>query len=252
MARTCFKVTGGHGLPASNNSGCATWQVAFEVVSQPDKPTQYFDADPSATSNRSSVQLVLPDLSIELATDSGVFAKNRVDPGSKLLLLDGPPAVEGDRNLADIGAGYGPIAITIAKRNPDATVWAVEVNARARVLCEENAQTAGVANIRVVEPDGVPDDIVFDRIWSNPPIRIGKAALQELLSRWLTRLGDDGSAHLVVQKHLGSDSLHRWMDANGWPTTRRASRAGYRLLDVGARRDEPTDQSPTPAQEGQR
>lgn len=210
------------------------------MVSQSEKPKQYFDADPDAATNRGSVQLVLPDVSLDLATDSGVFARNKVDPGTKLLLLDGPSPVATDRNLADIGAGYGPIAITLAKRNPEATVWAIEVNARARALCVENAAANGVTNVRVVEPDDVDQTVTFDRIWSNPPIRIGKPALQELLSRWLSRLTEDGSAHLVVQKHLGSDSLHRWLDTNGWPTSRRASRAGYRLLDVAATADQPT------------
>lgn len=181
------------------------------------------------------MDLLLPDLSLSFTTDSGVFAKSRVDPGTKLLLLDGPPPVAGDRNLADIGAGYGPIALALAKRNPDATIWAIEVNARARDLCVENAATAGLDNVRVVEPDGVPDDIAFDRVWSNPPIRIGKSELQGLLTRWLSLLRPTGSAHLVVQKHLGSDSLHRWLEQQGWPTTRRSSRAGYRLLDVTAR-----------------
>ena len=171
-------------------------------------------------------------MSLTLATDAGVFAKNGVDPGTKLLLLDGPQPVPADRHIADVGAGYGPIAIAMAKRNPDATVWAIEINSRARELCAENAKANGVKNVRVVDPDGVPDDISLDRIWSNPPIRIGKSELQRLLTGWLNRLDPSGTAHLVVQKHLGSDSLHRWLDQNGWPTTRRSSRAGYRLLDV--------------------
>lgn len=199
-----------------------------------DDPKQYFDADPSAPSDRSTVELVLPDASFTLTTDSGVFAKRKVDPGSKLLLLDGPDPVTGDQHLADIGAGYGPIALTLAHRNPGATIWAVEVNARARDLCRENAIAAGIDNIEVIEPDDMPSDVVLDRVWSNPPIRIGKSALQQLLSRWLSRLAPTGSAHLVVQKHLGSDSLQRWLTANGWPATRRSSRAGYRLLDVAA------------------
>jgi 16S rRNA (guanine1207-N2)-methyltransferase len=72
-------------------------------------------------------------------------------------------------------------------------------------------------------------------IWSNPPVRIGKTALHELLARWLDRLTPAGRAVLVVQKHLGSDSLHRWLDESGWPTERVAARAGSRLLEVRAR-----------------
>lgn len=205
----------------------------------PGSPTsQYFAAEPETASDRATAELRLPDLSIDLLTDRGVFARGRIDAGTKLLLLDGPPPVEGDRHLLDIGAGYGPIAITLARRNPAATVWAVEINERARQLCRENAAAAGVDNVEVVAPDGLPDDVVLDRIWSNPPIRIGKRALQGLLVEWLGRLGPDGSAHLVVQKHLGSDSLQRWLIGRGWAAERRGSRAGYRLLDVSRPADE--------------
>jgi 16S rRNA (guanine1207-N2)-methyltransferase len=202
--------------------------------------SHYFAEKPTTGSARETTSLVLPDLRIDLVTDRGVFARGRVDPGTKLLLLEGPSPTAGDRNLVDLGAGYGPIAVTLASRNPDATVWAVEVNDRARALCQENAETAGLGNVRVVDPDGVPGDVVVDRLWSNPPIRIGKSALRRLLGRWLQRLGPNGSAHLVVQKHLGSDSLQRWLEDEGWPTQRRRSRAGYRLLDVGPRPGGPT------------
>ncbi len=195
----------------------------------------YFDGSPSTPSDRSTVELVLPDLSLTLTTDAGVFGRHRIDPGTKLLLVDGPEPVTGDRDLMDLGAGYGPIALTLAVRNPAARIWAVEVNDRARALCGENAAAAGLTNVSVVAPEEVPPEIAFARIWSNPPIRIGKTALRDLLSVWLARLAPNGSAHLVVQKHLGSDSLQRWLSAQGYPTERRCSKAGYRLLDVAPR-----------------
>lgn len=194
--------------------------------------SQYFAAKPTTASERAMAELRLPDVSVDLATDRGVFARGRVDTGTKLLLLDGPEATPGDRHLIDLGAGYGPIAVTLGLRNPGATVWAVEINERARDLCRDNAMAAGLTNVEVMAPDEVPDEVVFDRLWSNPPIRIGKPAMRALLSRWLDRLGPAGSAHLVVQKHLGSDSLQRWLDQEGWTTSRRRSRAGYRLLDA--------------------
>ncbi len=179
--------------------------------------------------------LHLPDLSLKLETDSGVFGRSGVDPGSKLLLSGGPDPTDGDREILDLGCGYGPIALTLAIRNPEARIWAVDINERARELCRDNAQRAGLQNVIVVPPDGVDESVSFDRIWSNPPIRIGKQALRSLLTEWLDRLAPDGSAHLVVQKHLGSDSLQRWLNQSGWPTTRRRSQAAYRLLDVKGR-----------------
>ena len=118
-------------------------------------------------------------------------------------------------------------------------MWAVEINERARDLCRHNAAAAGLANVEAIGPDDVPTGVVFDRLWSNPPVRIGKAAMRTLLSTWLDRLAPAGSAHLVVQKHLGSDSLQRWLEQQGWSATRRRSRAGYRLFDVARPDDGP-------------
>ena len=193
---------------------------------------QYFDAEPSVTSDRRTVELVLPDLAVELTTDRGVFSADRVDAGSKLLLLDGPAPVADDSVIVDVGCGYGPITIAMATRNPSATVYGIDVNERARTLCSLNATDLGLDNVEVLDPDEWPEGLAIDRIWSNPPIRIGKAALHDLVSTWLERLGPDGSAHFVVQKHLGADSLHAWIERQGFRVVRRGSRKAFRLLDI--------------------
>ena len=211
-------------------------------------PGQYFEPQPAVPSRPRQVRLTLPDLTIELATDSGVFSGDGVDAGTKYLLLDAPPPPDGPIDLLDLGCGYGPIAITLARRAPLATVWAVDVNERAVGLCAANAATAGATGVRALaaaDPDsavaaGLPALTQFGAIYSNPPIRIGKAALHSLLSGWLTHLVPGGHAYLVVQKHLGSDSLQRWLELQGWPTTRISSRAGFRLLDVTTP-DQPDD-----------
>jgi 16S rRNA G1207 methylase RsmC len=185
-------------------------------------------------SRPSRIRLDLPDVSFELVTDRGVFSGDAVDEGTKLLLLDGPaPAAAGP--LLDLGCGYGPIALTLARRAPAAEVWAVDVNERARDLCRGNAAAAGLDSVRVAAPEEVPGDVVFREIWSNPPIRIGKDALHQLLATWLGRLAPDGRALLVVQRHLGADSLAAWLTSEGHATTRLGSRRGYRLLEVAPR-----------------
>ena len=194
-------------------------------------PGHYFTTDPAARSRLRSLSLALPDgIALDLTTDSGVFSADRVDPGTRALLAEGPP-VRGT-TLLDLGCGYGPIACALARRaGPDATVWAIDVNRRALGLCARNAEANGVGDrVRVAEPADVPSDVRFDQIWSNPPIRVGKAMLHQLLSDWLGRLAAGGEALLVVQKHLGADSLARWLDEAGWPTERLGSRMGYRLL----------------------
>jgi 16S rRNA (guanine1207-N2)-methyltransferase len=178
---------------------------------------------------------VLPGLHLDLETDAGVFSAGRLDPGTRLLLdtvPDPPPA----GNLLDLGCGYGPLALVLASRSPGAAVWAVDVNQRALGLCARNAARAGLGNVRCRRPDdpGLPERL--ETIWSNPPARIGKQALHALLTTWLRRLAPGGSAYLVVQRHLGADSLHRWLEEAGWPVTRVAARNGYRVLRADADR----------------
>lgn len=194
-----------------------------------DRVSHYFDERPGVGSERTIVDVALSDVAFTLATDRGVFSHGHVDTGTLLLLQQAPhPPAHG--HLLDLGCGAGPIALTLAKRSPGATVWAVDVNARARALTTDNANRNGIDHIRVAAPDAVPDDIRFTAIWSNPPIRIGKQALHELLLAWLARLEPGGEAVLVVQKHLGADSLQRWLVEQGYHTERIASRAGFRLL----------------------
>jgi 16S rRNA (guanine1207-N2)-methyltransferase len=192
---------------------------------------QYFSERPTATSSRRTISVRIGDMHVELSTDRGVFAGDRLDPGTETLLRRSPQDVP-DGDVVDLGCGYGPIAVVLARRNPRARVWAVDVNERARALCAENARANGAGNVVVVAPDAIPADLAATGLWSNPPIRIGKAALHDLLAGWLVRLAPGAQAHLVVHKHLGSDSLARWLNEQGWPTVRRASHAGYRLLDV--------------------
>ncbi|HET6964442.1 MAG TPA: methyltransferase [Acidimicrobiales bacterium] len=195
----------------------------------------YFDPAPAAPSRPGRVTLSLPGFSVELSVDRGVFSAGGIDPGTMELLRAGvgpAPGAEGD--LLDLGCGYGPIAVTLAHRYPGATVWAVDVNARALDLTAANAAALGFGGrVRAMGPEEVPEGLMFGGIWSNPPIRIGKAALHEMLQAWLPRLADGGSAWLVVQKHLGADSLAAWLQDEGWAARRLGSRKGYRILQVG-------------------
>ncbi|MBV9796261.1 MAG: methyltransferase [Actinobacteria bacterium] len=191
----------------------------------------YFTAQPGTAHRPGRVHVLLPDVHLDLETDSGVFSPSRLDAGTRFLLdVAATPGRAGD--LLDLGAGYGPIALVLATRAPDSTVWAVDVNERALELCARNAERAGLANVRCALPDDPALPATFAGIWSNPPIRIGKQALHELLGRWLPRLAPDAAAWAVVQRHLGADSLHRWLAEQGWAVDRQAARTGYRVLRI--------------------
>jgi 16S rRNA G1207 methylase RsmC len=195
----------------------------------------YFSAEPDSRAVPRTVSFSAYGRAYSLASSSGVFSGDRLDPGTSVLLREAPlPDRPG--TFLDLGCGYGPIACVLATEAPGATVWAVDVNARALELTRANTTTLGIAGrVRVATPDDVPDDVSVDQIWSNPPIRIGKPALHALLQRWLPRLTPDGVAWLVVARNLGADSLQRWLNAESWRAERHASSKGFRILAVRRR-----------------
>ena len=201
----------------------------------------YFAVDPKVASRPRTIRVRLPDATFELDTDRGVFAHGHLDFGTDLLLRSLAPIPPGE--LVDVGCGYGAIAITLALRNPEARVWAVDVNRRALDLCARNAERAGALNVVPVEPDAVPDRIRFAGVYSNPPVRLGKAALHELLLTWIARLEPEAVATLVVQRHLGADSLAGWLTGLGNRVERVRSKSGYRVLEVQAAAGSPHDDS---------
>ena len=193
--------------------------------------SHYFAEKPAAPSERQLVHLRLKDLDIDLWSDRGVFSGARVDSGTLALLEEAPMPAPGAEVL-DLGCGYGPIAVALARRAPGARVWAVDVNARAVELARENAYLSGCPNVHACAPGEVPAETRFDAIYSNPPVRIGKEALHRLLEQWLSRLREGGRAYLVVQRHLGADSLAAWLASGGRQVGRLASKRGYRVLEV--------------------
>ena len=198
----------------------------------PDRAEHYFTADPSAPARTTEVIVEIGGLQLRLTAGAGVFSAGRLDPGTSVLLRKGElpgPATEGA--LLDLGCGYGPIACVLATVAPRARVYATDVNSRALELTRANAAALGVA-VDAREPDAVPGDLAFTQIWSNPPIRIGKAELHTLLLRWLPRLRPEGAAWLVVARHLGADSLASWLTEQGYGVLRHASQQGFRVLKV--------------------
>ncbi|MFN0281616.1 MAG: class I SAM-dependent methyltransferase [Kineosporiaceae bacterium] len=188
---------------------------------------------PDGAADPRSVRVSLAGRDVEVETSAGVFSAERLDLGTRVLLREVPaPPASGD--LLDLGCGWGPLALTMGMLAPAAGVWAVDVNDRALELTARNAARLGVPNVRTARPGDVPDDVRFAAIWSNPPIRVGKAELHAMLLRWLPRLTDAGSAWLVVQRNLGADSLHAWLrDHLDADVVRAGSAKGYRVLRVG-------------------
>jgi 16S rRNA (guanine1207-N2)-methyltransferase len=173
----------------------------------------YFSADPGSEYKPKEIQVEILGEAVTVQTAGGVFSPDHIDTGTAVLLEQieqAPPS----GNLLDIGCGWGPIALSLAMQSPKATVWAVDVNQRSLDLTAANASLLGLSNIKVCKPEDVPSDITFSGIWSNPPIRVGKEVLHQILLHWLPRLQPAAESYLVVQKNLGADSLHRWLETS--------------------------------------
>lgn len=191
----------------------------------------YFSADPAAAFERESFTTTIWGHELTFETGAGVFSKGHLDHATAVLFRELEPPASG--RFLDLGCGYGPIGLGIARAVPLSSVIGVEVNERAIVLANDNARAAGLSGQFVAcTTEQVPSDLVFDEIWSNPSIRIGKDALHELLLTWLPRLAPGGRAVMVVGKNLGADSLQRWLTDQGWPTERLASVKGFRVLEA--------------------
>ncbi|WP_426183592.1 class I SAM-dependent methyltransferase [Microbacterium sp. TWP3-1-2b2] len=203
----------------------------------------YFTAAPASAENLRTIRVTLAGRELEVTTAGGVFSPDRVDAGTAVLFASMPPLPPSGHFL-DLGSGWGPISITMALASPHATVWAVDVNERALDLVRRNAEALGITNINAVLPDDVPDDVVFRTIRSNPPIRVGKNVLHDMLERWIPRLDERSDAWLVVQRNLGADSLQRWLGAAfhpGYSVFRTATGKGYRILKVRRHGTPPTE-----------
>jgi 16S rRNA G1207 methylase RsmC len=214
------------------------------MTEEPDKritpDEHYFAPAPSSVEKTTDFTIDSSRGPLSMRAGSGVFSQHGLDKGTAVLLdimdrqsQETPPP---GTNVLDIGCGSGAISLTMAIQYANSTVYAIDINERARELCTENAAKNNLSNIRVAHPDDVDANIRFSHIWSNPPIRIGKDALHELLLTWLHRLTDDGVAHLVVSKNLGADSLATWLTTNGFATSRIGSSKGFRVLEVLAHR----------------
>jgi len=197
----------------------------------------YFSSTPDSELKLRTIHATIAGSERELVTANGIFSPVRIDAGTQVLLSNVPAPPPGG-NLLDLGCGWGPMALTLALESPHATVWAVDVNERALDLVRANAKKLSIPNINAVLPADVPDDVTFMSIWSNPPIRVGKDELHNILETWLPRLELDADAWLVVQRNLGSDSLQRWMEStfpDDFTFSRAATSKGYRLLKARRR-----------------
>ncbi|HHW37460.1 MAG TPA: class I SAM-dependent methyltransferase [Bacillales bacterium] len=167
----------------------------------------YYSSNPSVESKPFTFEYKLKGNTFIFTSDLGVFSKSEVDFGSKLLIdTIVIPATRG--NVLDIGCGYGPIGLTLAKENPDRQVEMVDVNERALQLARKNSEQNKVNNVSIYQSDLFKNvmDHSFAMIVSNPPIRAGKKVVHEIFKQSFQHLTDQGELWIVIQKKQGAPS----------------------------------------------
>lgn len=194
----------------------------------------YFSQEPASKFEPKQIEIELAGQTLTVNTASGTFSPGRLDTGTEILIshIDLAPK---DGAILDLGCGWGPITLALAMNSPKASIYGVDINPRSLALTKLNSESLNLTNVQTMTPDQIPDSLEFPGIWSNPPIRIGKKELHNLLLKWLPRLSIGGEAYLVVQKNLGSDSLQRWLaDAlpSNFEVSRFTSERTYRIIKV--------------------
>lgn len=196
--------------------------------------SQYFDENPNVESDPKLVSYSKNGIEYIFETDRGVFSYERVDKATQILLdvlgekfVGAPP-----QTIVDVGCGYGPITCVVADQFPEASITGVDTNQRARDLAVKNCRkNIGGDRIRILAPEEVDETLTVDLIVSNPPIRVGKQALYELLRGWSTCLNEHGQMWLVIAKNLGSDSTAQYLETEcAMEVHREASKKGFRVL----------------------
>ncbi|WP_208559802.1 class I SAM-dependent methyltransferase [Marinilactibacillus kalidii] len=192
----------------------------------------YYTNNPHSKSEQKSWKTTLRAFDFTFHTDAGVFSKEKVDYGSQVLLeaIDLKMYPEGP--LLDVGCGYGPIGLTLAKLDPNRTVEMVDVNERALALAEKNAQTNQVTNVSI-HPSSLYENVTetaFAGIVSNPPIRAGKKTVHAVLEQAIHYLKDEGYLVIVIQRKQGAPSAKKKMEEVFGNVERISLDGGYWIL----------------------
>lgn len=191
----------------------------------------YYSRKPGTESNPVKWQSELKGNSFRFKTDSGVFSKKEVDFGSRLL-IDTFELKNETGLILDVGCGYGPIGLSLAKAYPDATVHMVDVNERAIMLAEENAAENKIDNVKIYESDRLTgvEEKEFNAILTNPPIRAGKKVVHDIFEQSFLHLAEGGELWVVIQKKQGAPSAMEKMEELFGQVDIAAKSKGYFIL----------------------
>ncbi|TLZ85552.1 MAG: class I SAM-dependent methyltransferase [Methanobacteriota archaeon] len=191
---------------------------------------QYFEKRPASARRPARITVTIRGRPFLFQTDSGVFSREGLDRGTELLLeaIEVGPC----ESILDLGCGYGVIGIVAAHLSQGGHVILTDVNERAAALARANLVANGTRNaeVRIGDVYAPIDDLVFDHILCNPPIRAGRVVVDRIISEAPSHLLDGGSLWLVARTRQGADTLRLRMTKafDGADVVKRGS--GYKVL----------------------
>lgn len=193
-------------------------------------PEQYFSTSPDAAHDIRVITVSVLDEDLTFMTDAGVFSKGALDEGSEILLKALPPL--GGRVL-DLGAGWGAIGLTLAKKYPDAGFVLSEINPRAMELCEKNRVKNRLENAAVVLSDAFSAvEGTFDTIITNPPIRAGKDVIYAMFDTSFERLNEGGRLFIVIRVKQGAASAVKHLEEKFASVRTIERKKGYHVIEA--------------------
>ena len=192
---------------------------------------QYFDNVENLEHQDLSFSYTMFGERFTLKSDAGVFSKDCLDDGSRLL-LETIAKTDLGSEILDLGCGVGPIGLTLAKLDPARHVTLADVNLRALDCCRANAKTLGVEGQVTILQSDVYSNIApsFSTIVTNPPIRAGKKVTYAMYAGALSHLNEGGSLILVIRKQQGAPSCQRYLETLFSEVSVVSQHKGYRIL----------------------
>lgn len=192
----------------------------------------YYSKQPQVESNQELIEVELRGIFMRFYTDRGVFSKKKIDFGSQLLI----EAVEisQDAHVLDIGCGYGPVGLSVAKESPLREITMVDVNERAIQLAKKNAQLNQIENVHITASNLFENltEMKYDAIISNPPIRAGKDVIYSMFEQSTKYIKQDGCLWIVIQKKQGAPSALKKLSSLYENVSEIEKKKGYYIISA--------------------
>ena len=191
----------------------------------------YYTNNPDLAHDEHPVTFIALGNEITCTTDAGVFSRDGLDMGTRIL-LEALPALRG--RILDLGCGWGPVGVAVGKKYPDTEIVMSDVNRRAVDLARRNLAANGIKNAAAVCGDGLEAVTgAFDAILLNPPIRAGKAVIYRLFADSAKRLSENGALYIVIRKQQGAESAAKYLSTLFSRADRIARDKGYWVFACG-------------------